>query len=207
MTLVDFGSKRRRRQPDELRSEAIGAAREILLKDGPASITLQSVAAALGMAHGSITHHFGTAANLQAAVADELIGQLLAGVRSGACALKTGTIDEADLVDLVFDVFEETGVGRLIGWLAAYDSPLLQPMFERFGRLSAEIAGDQVEGSAFMEAELPVIIENVVTAALSSALIGADLLKALDLGSSHTRERVAVNLAAQRSKRFSKSSR
>lgn len=59
------------------------------------------------MTHGSITHHFGTAANLQAAVADVLIEQLLAGVRSGACALKAGTIDEAALVDLVFDVFEE----------------------------------------------------------------------------------------------------
>ena len=68
--------RRRRRHPDELRSEAVGAARDILERFGPAAITLQSVAGALGMAHGSITHHFGTAANLQAAVADVLIEQL-----------------------------------------------------------------------------------------------------------------------------------
>ena len=69
--------RRRRRHPDELRSEAVGAARDILERFGPAAITLQSVAGALGMAHGSITHHFGTAANLQAAVADDIIESAL----------------------------------------------------------------------------------------------------------------------------------
>lgn len=198
MTIVAASQRRRRRQPYELRAEAIAAAWKILVEDGPAAITLQAVAAALGMTHGSITHHFGTAANLQAAVADVLIEQLLAGVRSGACALKAGTIDEAALVDLVFDVFEETGVGRLIGFLSASGSPLLRPLFERLARLSREIAADQQEGSAFTESELPTIIESVVTPALSASLIGAELLQALDLEPFHTRERVARHLAAQR---------
>ena len=70
MTIAMISARRRRRQPDELREEAIAAALGILVADGPGAITLQSVAAALGMTHGSITHHFGTAANLQAAVAD-----------------------------------------------------------------------------------------------------------------------------------------
>ncbi|MBM7408181.1 hypothetical protein EDF69_003819 [Sphingomonas sp. JUb134] len=145
-----------------------------------------------------MTHHFGTAANLQAAVADVLIEQLLFGVRNGTCALKAGTIDEADLVDLVFDVFEETGVGRLIGFLSASGSTLLRPLFERLARLSREIAADQQEGSAFTESELPTIIESVVTPALSASLIGAELLQALDLEPFHTRERVVRHLAAQR---------
>ncbi|MCI1141279.1 TetR family transcriptional regulator [Sphingomonas sp. WKB10] len=123
MTIAMISARRRRRQPDELREEAIAAALGILVADGPGAITLQSVAAALGMTHGSITHHFGTAANLQAAVADGLIEQLLTKVRAGTWALKAGQISEADLVDLVFDSFETTGVGKLIGWLSAVQSP------------------------------------------------------------------------------------
>lgn len=202
MTIVTSLVRRRRRHPDELREEAIIAAREILMADGPGSITLQAVAAALGMAHGSITHHFGTAVNLQAAVADELIVQLLTEVRTGTLALKAGDICEADLVDLVFDTFETTGVGRLIGWLSASQSPLLQPLFERFARLPHEIATDRRDGSAFTEAELPIIIESIVTSALSSSLIGSGLRQALGLSPAFTRQRVAENLAAQRAMRI-----
>ena len=179
------------------------AARQILASDGPGAITLQAVAAALGMTHGSITHHFGTAANLQAAVADELIGDLLANVRCGTSALKAGTIGEGDLVDLVFDAFEQTGIGRLIGWLSASQSRLLQPMFERFARLSAEIASDREDGAAFSKAELPMVIENVVTSALSSSLIGPEFLRALDLPSTFGRQRVTRSLATERAKRVS----
>ncbi|MCP6188364.1 hypothetical protein NL437_26965, partial [Klebsiella pneumoniae] len=75
------------------------------------------------MTHGSITHHFGTAANLQAAVADLLVEALLLEVRTGTTALKNGTITERDLVDLVFDAFRDTGVAKLIAWLSAYQSP------------------------------------------------------------------------------------
>ena len=201
MTIVTVSVRRRRRQPDELRDEAIFAARGILVSEGPGAITLQAVAAALGMTHGSITHHFGTAANLQAAVADGLIKQLLNDVRTGTSALKSGVISESDLVDLVFDTFEQTGVGKLIGWLSASQSPLLQPLLERFARLSSEIATDRQEGSAFSEAELPMIIESIVTPALSSSLIGPGLLQALGLSPAFTRKRIAVSLAAQRTMR------
>ncbi len=153
------------------------------------------------MTHGSITHHFGTAANLQAAVADVLIEQLLARVRSGARALKAETIDEAALVDLVFDVFEKTGVGRLIGFLAASDSPLLRPLFDKLARLPRDISTDEQRGSAFTELELLAVIESVVTPALSASIIGADLLRALNLEPSSIRQRVARNLAVQRAMR------
>lgn len=199
---IETTIRRRRRQPDELRGEAIAAAKEILVVDGPAAVTLQSVAKALGMTHGSITHHFGTAANLQAAVADLLVEALLLEVRTGTTALKNGTITERDLVDLVFDAFRDTGVAKLIAWLSAYQSPLLRPLFDRFGRLSNEIALDLESGSAFTEDELPEIIEGVVMPALSSALIGGELLGALELDSSFTRERVAHDLSFRRTQRI-----
>lgn len=119
--------------------------------------------------------------------------------------MKAGQISEADLVDLVFDSFETTGVGKLIGWLSAVQSPLLQPLFERFARLSHDIATDRRDGSAFTEAELPIIIESIVTPALSASLIGSGLLQALDLPPVFTRQRVAENLAAQRAARVAAS--
>lgn len=195
-------ARRRRRQPDALRDEAIAAARAMLIADGPAAITLQRVAAALGMTHGSITHHFGSAANLQAAVADALAAELLADVRAGACALKAGSIDEAALVDLVFDAFERTGAGRLIGWLAAHDSPLLEPLFDRFARLPQALAADREPGAAFTQHELPAIIEGVVIPALASAQIGGALVAALGLPARYIRERVARALARERAARL-----
>ena len=202
LVTIAVAPTRRRRQPDELRGEAISAAKAILLREGPAAVTLQSVASALGMAHGSITHHFGTASNLQAAVADALVEALLAEVRTGASALKNGAIDERDLVDLVFDAFHDSGVGRLIAWLSAHQSPLLQALFERFGRLSNEIASDRKNGSAFTKDVLPAIIEGVVMPALSSSLIGAELLQALGLDPTFTRLRVAHDLSFHREQRI-----
>lgn len=195
-------SRRRRRQPEELREEALAAAREILVAEGPGAITLQGVAAALGMTHGSITHNFGTAANLQAAVADSLVEELLFEVCTGTSLLRTGAIDEEALVDRVFEVFERTGVGRLIGWLAGHSSPLLAPLFERFARLPAELSKHETDHAAFAETDLPAIIEGIVMPALSASLIGADLLKALNLPESFTRDRVGRYLADERSSRL-----
>lgn len=194
MTIEGARLRRRRRQPEELRREAIAAARDILERQGPAAITLQSVAATLGMAHGNITHHFGTAANLQAAVADEVIAELLEGVRSGVRALRAGSIDEARLVDLIFDTFDQTGVGRLIGWLVATDRSLLGPLIARFGRLPRELADVPTRGSAIAEDDLPAIIESIVTSALGASLIGADLDNALHLPKPFARRRVAQEL-------------
>lgn len=190
--------RRRRRHPDELRSEAVGAARDILERFGPAAITLQSVAGALGMAHGSITHHFGTAANLQAAVADDVIGQLLEDVRRGVRALRAGDIDEAGLVDLVFDTFAQTGVGRLIGWLAATDRQMLEPLFSRFSRLPSELAGDTTGGSTVADHELPALVEGIVSGALSASLIGDELDHALGLPRSFAKRRAARQLTLRR---------
>jgi TetR/AcrR family transcriptional regulator, repressor for neighboring sulfatase len=168
----------------------LAAAREILVAEGPGAITLQGVAAALGMTHGSITHNFGT--NLQAAVADSLVEELLFEVCTGTSLLRTGAIDEEALVDRVFEVFERTGVGRLIGWLAGHSSPLLAPLFERFARLPAELSKHETDHAAFAETDLPAIIEGIV----------ADLLKALNLPESFTRDRVGRYLADERSSRL-----
>ena len=87
------------------------------------------------MAHGSITHHFGTAANLQAAVADDVIGQLLEDVRRGVRALRAGDIDEAGLVGAaIFGTGAATQPG--VGDLQRFDGDVAQSL-ARFQRCPA----------------------------------------------------------------------
>jgi len=198
MTIVIDTKRRRRRQPEELRIEAIAAARHILMTDGPAAITLQSVAAALDMAHGNITHHFGSVASLQAAVADTLMADLLSAVRSATTSLRARAITEPDLVDLVFDAFEQNGSGRLIAWLAAQNSAQLISLYERFGRLPAELFDGEPSGAVLEPDDLPPLVASIVISALGASLIGDGVSDALGLSRSFMRERLATDLSRQR---------
>ncbi|GAM07500.1 TetR/AcrR family transcriptional regulator [Novosphingobium sp. MBES04] len=187
MTIELETTPRRRRHPDAVRTEAIAAARQLLVTGGPDAVTLQSVAGALNMAHGNITHHFGSAANLQTALADALIADMIAAVREGTNKLRIGAITEADLVDLIFDRFESDGVGRLIGWLAAQGSDRLDTMYQHLAKVPAEL-GQTPEGGLTPEA-LPKVVAIIVMAALSASLIGPGTLAALDLPETFSRER------------------
>ncbi|MGB7405139.1 MAG: helix-turn-helix domain-containing protein, partial [Pacificimonas sp.] len=53
-----------RRPAEEVRADAIAAARKLLIAEGPEAVTLKAVAKALGMTHGNITHHFGSIGGL-----------------------------------------------------------------------------------------------------------------------------------------------
>ncbi len=173
-------------------------ARQILLTDGPGGLTLQGVAAAAGMAHGNITHHFGSIGNLQAELADALIGELVEAVRVGVVDLRCGVIDERELVDLVFDRFENTGIGRLFGWLAAQAHPQLSSLYEKFQLLLANLESEEAGDSSLRSGELPGVISTVLIAALGASLIGRDLASALKLPSTFTRSTIASGLIERR---------
>ena len=195
---IAVATRRRRRTPDELRREAIAAARHLLATEGPAAVTLQGVAAELAMAHGNITHHFRSAANLQAALADEMVSDILVAVRSGVEHLRAGTLDERDLVDMVFDAFETTGVARLLGWLAAQNSPHLDGLYARLGDLAQELGAGDPPGTRVAAADLPAIVCEVVLAALGCGLMGTPLARALGLPADTARQQAAAILAARR---------
>lgn len=198
MTIALDTARRRRRHPDDVRSEAIAAARQLLVTGGPDAVTLQSVARALNMAHGNIAHHFGSAANLQTALAEALIADMIAAVREGTNRLRTGAITEADLVDLIFDRFESDGVGRLIGWLAAQGSDRLDAMYQRLGEVPAELAEAGEHGGLLAPQALPKVVAIIVMAALSGSLIGAGTLAALGLPANFSRERATDYLIRSR---------
>ena len=108
---------RRRRTPGEARSEALAAARLLLLEEGPNAITLQRVAAELGMTHSNLLHHFGSAAELQSALMATMVGDLTLALDDAVAHLKSDAGAPRALVDMVFDAFADGGAGKLAAWI------------------------------------------------------------------------------------------
>ena len=68
--------RRRKRMGDEVRDEALIAARKLLLDSGPAAVTLANVGREIGMSHANVLHHFGSAASLQSALMGSMIREI-----------------------------------------------------------------------------------------------------------------------------------
>ena len=81
------GARRRRRSPDEARAEALDCARRLLIAHGPDGVTLQSVAREIGVTHGNLIHHFGSAAHLQSALMGAMVRDLTVDTVPAAEAL------------------------------------------------------------------------------------------------------------------------
>ena len=176
MTITKSPSPRRRRTPVEVRSAALDAARALLLEGGPASITLTAVAGRLGMAHGNVAHHFGSAAGLQSALAEQMIRALVDTVADAVVRLREAGDERLSVIDLVFDAFDAGGSGQLIAWLASSGQherlvPLCAAVAELVDTLRPHDHGDRATpGMAIMLVLLP---------ALGNALIGGPLRDAL----------------------------
>lgn len=198
MTIVGNGLRRRRRTPIELRAEAIEAARSLLLNGGPASVTLQGVAAQLGVAHGNITHHFGSAGSLQAALADDLLAEVIAAVELVIEGLRAGRATERNVVDSVFDAFDQTGAGRLIAWLAAQRSPNLDSLYDRVRKLTVVVKRDDTATVGYSHQETKEIVCDILLSALGASLMQDGLVAALGLTGSSLRSRLADGIMQRR---------
>lgn len=109
---------RRRRTPDEVRADALAAARAILIADGPQAITLKAVGDALGMTHANLIHHFGSAAGLQSELMRSMVEDLSGALLALVDEVTAGRMTDRALVDAVFDAFGAGGAGRLAAWIA-----------------------------------------------------------------------------------------
>lgn len=110
-------ARRVRRTPEEARTLALASARRLLLADGPDAVTLQAVAADLGMSHTNLIHHFGSAAGLQSELMRQMVSELTRTIESAVMRLRAGKAEMRDFVDIVFDAFDRGGAGRLAAWI------------------------------------------------------------------------------------------
>lgn len=108
---------RRRRSAVEARSEALVAARKLLIERGPEAVTLKAVAEEIGVSHTNVLHHFGTAGELESALMSAMVRDLAAALTDVAVHLRSDAGAPRALVDMVFDAFDQGGAGRLAAWI------------------------------------------------------------------------------------------
>ncbi len=109
--------KRARRTPEEARRLILETAQQLIARAGPEGLRLQEIAAAAGISHPLILHHFGSREGLvraltQQAVA-ELRDKLIAAMGSADYSLE-------QQLDQVFDAFRD-GLAQRLAWLATID--------------------------------------------------------------------------------------
>ena len=175
-------TKRLRRTPEAVRSAALQAARSLLLKVGPEAITLPAVAKELGMAHGNITHHFGSVGAVHAALVDQMSQEFTTAIHGAVAQLRDENADPVDVVDAVFDAFSATGAGRLISWLASTNNmDALEPWFATVSKAVKELSKGVPKPGEHRQTSVKQNALVLLSAALGNALIGDRLHAAVGL--------------------------
>lgn len=181
-------STRRRLSPEESRLAALQAARQLLIESGPQSVTLKAVAARIGRTHANLLHHFGSASDLQKALAAYLAQTVCESVAGLFRAAGSGESTPRDVVDLVFDSFGADGGGALVMWMLATGhedalEPVMAAIRSLVDALAEEHRGEDGDPRAMYETTLPVVL-----LALGDGLLGESLAHALGVPDESPRE-------------------
>jgi AcrR family transcriptional regulator len=163
--------------PEESRSAALEAARQILIETGPQAVTLKAVAARVDRTHANLLHHFGSAAGLQKALAAYLADTVCATIGQKMTESPPGERDMREIVDLAFDAFGSGGAGALATWMAATgNDDALDPVIEAIHRLIDGISPDAHEKRVLHEDTLALVLM-----AMGDAQLGGPMAEALGL--------------------------
>jgi AcrR family transcriptional regulator len=186
-------SIKKRLPQEESRRAALAAARTLLLESGPQSVTLKAVAARIGRTHANLLHHFGSAAELQQALAAFLAGTVCASIAEAVRAARAGIGSPREVVDLTFDAFDREGGGALAGWmLMTGNEHALDPIVEAIERLVDELRPEeQAPGAARTIHEVTL---SLVLMALGDALIGERLAASLRVSRKSARDQAEAML-------------
>ena len=180
--------RRTRLSPEESRSAALKAARELLLAEGPSAVTLKAVAAKIGRTHANLLHHFGSAAGLQGELARSIADSVTASIAETVERARVGEADARDIVDRTFDVFGKEGAGALAAWMILTGNrDALNPILDSIRGLVSQLTVGH-EDHHVAESTLALVLN-----ALGDSLLGAPI--ADSLGLSHDTARA---LAADR---------
>jgi AcrR family transcriptional regulator len=181
--------KRTRLSPEESRSAAIGAARALLLDQGPQAVTLKAVAAKIGRTHANLLHHFGSAAGLQGALARSIADSVSASIAEAVERARAGEADARDIVDRTFDVFGREGAGALAAWMILTGNrDALNPILDAIRDLVAQLSIGH-EAHHVAESTLALVLN-----ALGDSLLGSPIAETLGLPRDTARELAADRL-------------
>ena len=180
--------RRTRLSPEESRSAALAAARELLLEQGPQGVTLKAVAAKIGRTHANLLHHFGSAAGLQGELAKSIADSVNESIAETVERARAGETDARVIVDQCFDAFGKEGAGALAAWMIITGNrDALDPILDSIRGLVAKLAAGREEHQV-AESTLSLVLS-----ALGDSLLGPAIALALGLPRDAARD-----LAAQR---------
>jgi AcrR family transcriptional regulator len=182
---------RKRVSPEESRAAAVAAARELLKSEGAAAVTLQAVARRVGRTHANLLHHFGSAAGLQRALAEDIAQTVSASIEEAIRERRAGQATERDVVDAMFEAFRREGAGELIGWVAlTRQREALEPVVATIERIirTMRALGDT----------RPVdrMTLSLTLLAIGDSLAGEEVARACGLDRSAIREVAAATIEA-----------
>ncbi|MBB6425049.1 TetR/AcrR family transcriptional regulator [Sphingopyxis sp. JAI128] len=182
--------KRRKRSGDEVREEALVAARQLLLDGGPAAVTLANVGQEIGMSHANVLHHFGSAAGLQSALMGSMVRDLTTALDNVVGLLKTDAAAPRTVADRVFDAFDKGGAGPLAAWIIlSGDVEHLEPVREAVRALVDAIVGQSTDAGAPDRVRAAVLMMAVT--AFGDAVIGPPVRDMLDQRDDAMRDLIA----------------
>ena len=178
---------KKRLSPEESRSVALEAARQILIELGPQAVTLKAVAGRIDRTHANLLHHFGSAAGLQKALAaylaETVCDTIAANPKNGLTTKRAltasppGERNVREIVDLAFDAFDSGGAGALATWMAATgNDDSLDPIIAAIHRLIDGMAPDAHEKRLMHEDTLALVLM-----AMGDAHLGGPMAEALGL--------------------------
>jgi len=183
---------RRRLNPEESRSAALDAARELLIAEGPQAVTLKAVAVRVGRTHANLLHHFGSAAGLQGELARLIAERVTGRITESVVRARSGESDAREVVDGTFDAFDREGAGALAAWMIlSGNRDALDPILESIRALVAQLSVGHEEHHVG-ETTLWLVL-----AALGDSLLGEPIAGALGLSRDTARELAAERLRAR----------
>src|SRR5271163_3692025 len=100
-----------------MRTEALAAARRLIVQGTDEVLTMRAVADAAGVTYPNLSHHFGSAAGLHAPIAEDPVREVLARLQTVDVEMDNLEHDYRAVVVRVVDLFTQNGLGRVLGWL------------------------------------------------------------------------------------------
>lgn len=186
------GSRIRRAAPD-MREQALAAARRLIVEKPNDILTMRAVAEATGVTHPNLSHHFGSLAGLHAALAEELIRELLAGLRGLGLDVDNND-DYVPLVDRIFGLFDKKGLGRVVGWLVrSGETDRLKPVNDLLAQFIEELAHGRSNNEARVIARDALIL---CFAAYAESSVGPLLGSLLKISAAQRRQYFVQALTA-----------
>jgi TetR/AcrR family transcriptional regulator, repressor for neighboring sulfatase len=190
--------KRVRRTPEEARRLILDTAQALIASTGPEGLRLQDIAAAAGISHPLILHHFGSREGLVRALTRQAVAELRDNL---VAAMASGEYSIEEQLDRVFDAFRD-GLAQRLAWLATINTGggaegTQMIMRDIADSLHARRIATAPPDAAIAREDTDSLIYLVATAAFGDALFGAQLHRSAGLpATTETDRRFRLWLAA-----------